>query len=352
MRKILFITGSHNQTTQMLQIANHLSEFDCWFSHLFDDSPLVNFLIDHTSLLDGTVISNSYREKAEQYLYAHGLQIDYKARLNEYDLIVYCTDMVLPRRMRQYKTVWIQEGMTDRLTPAAKMVKALKLPPSLCGNTALNGSTNLCDVYCTASEGYREYFSANGTDRQKIVVTGIPNYDNLKQYIRNDFPHRGYVMVATTDMRETYRYENRPAFIKEAVKIANGRQLLFKLHPNENFERAEWEIQQYAPKGTLIYHSGNTNEMIANCCELITQYSTVVYTGIALGKKVHSWFDVEQLKRLMPVQNGGISAENIASICREFALYNGDKHEFMKNYRQESIEVLPVDEVLPQLALV
>jgi hypothetical protein len=30
---------------------------------------------------------------------------------------------------------------------------------------------------------------------------------------------------------------------------------------------------------------GNTNEMIANCSELITQYSTVVYVGMVFGKK-------------------------------------------------------------------
>jgi hypothetical protein len=56
--------------------------------------------------------------------------------------------------------------------------------------------------------------------------------------------------------------------------------------------------------------------MIANCCELITQYSTVVYVGLALGKKVHSYFDLDELKRLAPIQNGGTSAANIAKICR------------------------------------
>jgi hypothetical protein len=126
-------------------------------------------------------------------------------------------------------------------------------------------------------------------------------------------------MVATTDMRETYRAENRPAFIREVVKIANGRKLLFKLHPNEKFDRAQAEIRKHAPQGTLIYQKGNTNHMIANCAELITQYSTVVYVGMALDKKVRSYFDAEQLKELAPVQNGGMSACNIAYICRNFA---------------------------------
>lgn len=312
----------------MHQIAAELPEFDCWFSQIFTDSPFVNFLIKHTSLLDSTILTGQFRANSERYLAQHGLQVDYGARLNNYDLVVYCSDLIVPTRMQKYKTIWVQEGMTDRFTLMSKIVKALKLPAALCGNTALNGSTNQCDVYCAASNGYKNYFIANGTKERKIVVTGMPNYDNLGRFSNNNFPHRGYVMVATTDMRETFRYENRPAFIKAAVKIANGRKLLFKLHPNEKMERAKRESARYAPADSLVFSSGNTNEMIANCCELITQYSTVVYTGIVLGKKVHSWFDVDQLNRLAPLQNEGTSAENIADICRRYLAHKGSKESF------------------------
>jgi len=316
----------------MHQIADRLSEFDCWFSQIFTDSQFVNFLIRKTSLLDGTILAGQFKQNSEKYLKAHRLQIDYGAKLNDYDLIVCCTDMIVPERVRGHKTIWVQEGMTDRLTVVSRIVRALNLPPFLCGNTSLNGSTNVCDVYCAASSGYSDHFKVNGTDEGKIIVTGMPNYDNLEQFRDNDFPYRDYVMVATTDMRETFRYENRAAFIKKAVKIANGRRLLFKLHPNENAERAEKEIRKYAPIDTLIFNSGNTNQMIANCCELITQYSTVVYTGIALGKKVHSWFDVDKLKSLLPLQNGGTSAQNIADVCRSYIGYSGNKQDFASHY--------------------
>ena len=317
-QKILFITGSMNQTSQMHQIAARLPEFDCWFSQLFSDNKWLNFLIDHTTLANGTILAGQFRKNSEKYLQNHGLNIDYAARKNNYDLVVYCTDVMMPRRMQQNYTIWVQEGMIDKFTWFSKLVQVLGLPPSTCGNTSLNGSTNLCDVYCAASYGYKEYFAAKGTDPSKIVVTGMPNYDNLEACRNNSFPHRDYVMVATTDFRETYRYENRIAFIKKAVKLANGRPLLFKLHPNEKVQRAEREIRKYAPAGTLIYSDGNTNEMIANCCELITQYSTVVYTGIILGKKVHSWFDVPELERLAPLQTGGHSARLIAGMCRDY----------------------------------
>jgi hypothetical protein len=73
--------------------------------------------------------------------------------------------------------------------------------------------------------------------------------------------------------------------------------------------------------------------MIANSDELITQYSTVVYIGIALGKKVHSYFDVEKLKQLAPVQNGGQSAALIADLCRRYVEFKGEKEEFLRAAR-------------------
>ncbi|MBW4889284.1 hypothetical protein KXQ82_06135 [Mucilaginibacter sp. HMF5004] len=336
-KKILFTTGSMNQTIQVHEIASELSEYDCWFSHLFSDSWSINAAIKHTNWIDGTIMGNEFRLNAEKYLKAHGAQIDYRAQINDYDLIVYCSDLLIPKRMQSAKTIWIQEGMVDRMTMASKIVKALNLPRWWSFNTSLNGSSNICDVYCIASEGYKSYFTKRGSDNTKMFVTGMPNYDDLTRFANNDFPYHNYVMVATSDMRETFRFENRPAFIKKAVRIAKGRRLLFKLHPNEKYDRAEAEIRKYAPADTLIFQAGNTNEMIANCEELITQFSTVVYTGIALGKKVHSYFDLKELKRLNPIQNGGTSAKNIANICRAFLEFEGPKEDFVKKYKYRPV---------------
>jgi hypothetical protein len=334
-----------NQTTQMHEIANELPEYDCWFSHIFTDSPIINAAIKHTSLISGTVLSNQFRQNSEEYLRKHQLNIDYAAKKNSYDLVVYCSDMIIADRLLKTKTIWVQEGMIDKYTALTTIVKKLKLPTWLTCDTSLNGSTNALDIYCAASEGYKNYFSKNGTDLSKIVVTGIPNYDNCKQYLDNDFPHRDYVLVATTDMRETYRSENRPAFIKKTVEMANGRQMLFKLHPNEKFERAEAEIRRHAPAGTMIFQKGNTNHMIANCSELITQYSTVVYVGIALGKKVHSYFDIEQLNQLVPIQNNGVSSKNIAQVCRKYVEYQGDKKDFLKDFKFEPYQTRQLEEI-------
>jgi hypothetical protein len=332
-KQVLFITGSINQTTQMHHISRQLPEYDCWFSQLFADSKVSNALIQYTPIAEKTILSGQFKKNAEKYLRERNLRMDYRAQLNEYDLVVYCSDLIIPKRMRRTKTIWVQEGMIDKITSIGKIIRRLGLPVYLTGDTSLNGSTNICDIYCAASEGYKSYLAGMGTEKDKIFVTGLPNYDNIERFRENRFPYHDYVMVATTDMRETFRYENRPAFIKKAVKIADGRRLLFKLHPNENSNRAKKEIQKYAPAETLVFDSGSTNEMIANCCELITQYSTVVYVGMALGKKVHSWFDINVLNKQMPIQNNGSSSRNIANICRNYLEFNGSGSEFLKRFK-------------------
>jgi hypothetical protein len=344
-RKILFITGSINQTSQMHQISTHLgNDYDCWFSQLFPDSAFLKAVVKNTPFADGTVLAGQFKSRSENYMQQNSLNIDFGGEKHRYDLVVNCTDMVVAPKFRKTKTIWVQEGMIDRRTLLSGLINALKLPSYLSGDTSLNGSTNICDIYCAASAGYKNYFIKHGTDASKVIVTGIPNYDNHKQHLGNDFPHHNYVMVATSDMRETYKFENRVAFIKKAVKIAAGRPLLFKLHPNEKFERAEAEIRKHAPAGTMIYYDGNTSHMIANCSELITQYSTVVYTGIALGKKVHSYFDLDELKRLAPVQNGGKSAQNIAEVCREYIEFKGKKEDFLRGFEFQE-EKIPYREV-------
>src|SRR5579859_4968323 len=330
-KKILFIIGSPNQASQMHQIASHLPDYDCFFSQLYSKHPVVKAAV-RTGFLDTTILAGEFKRKGDAYLERHGLPNDYAQDVyhNNYDLTVLCSDLLVTKELRRGKTIWVQEGMTDPVTAWGKLTRRLGLPAYWARNTAFNGCSDICDIYCAASPGYKDQFSRLGTDADKIIVTGIPNYDNAAALLNNDFPRKGYVMVATSDVRETFNKDDRPAFIRNCVRIAAGRPLLFKLHPNEKRERAIAEIKEWAPSAA-IYTEGNTEQMIANCDELITQYSTVVYTGIALGKKVHSYFDVDELRRLSPVQNGGTSAAAIADLCRRYVEFKGTKDEFLWN---------------------
>jgi len=312
-KKILYICGSMNQTTMMHKVSKQLPAYESWFSPYYADGFVGK--LAQTHLLDFSVLGGQFRERTIQYLKENNLNIDFGGVRNNYDLVFTCSDLVVPENILNTKVILIQEGMTDPENFMYYLVKGLGLPRWL-ASTSTTGLSDCYDKFCVASEGYKELFIRKGVKSEKIVVTGIPNFDNCKEYLNNNFPHKNFVLVATSDMRETYKYENRKKFIKKAVKIANGRQLIFKLHPNELVERAIEEINRYAP-GSLVYSSGKTEEMIANCDVLITRYSSVVYVGLALGKEVYSDFNINELRKLMPIQNNGTSAKNIAQLAEE-----------------------------------
>ncbi len=311
---VLFVGGSLNQTTIVHAVARELQdEHDCFFSPCYADG-LVGRLAGR-GWLDFTVLGGAFRRQTMSYLAEQRLPLDVGGRARSYDLVVTATDLVVPRNVRRGKLVLVQEGMTDPENLAYHLVRGLRLPLYL-ASTAAAGLSDAYDAFCVASEGYREHFVRKGVRPEKVRVTGIPNFDDARANLRNDFPHAGYVLVATSDARETFKVDLRRRFLRRALAIAAGRPLLFKLHPNEDEERARREIGAVVP-GAPVLAQGNTGHMVANCEVLITQYSSVAFLGLALGKEVHSYFDVDELRRLLPQQNGGTSGARIAEVCRE-----------------------------------
>lgn len=314
-KKILFICGSMNQTTQMHKISNYLSEYDLFFTPYYADGhPVIQF-VSKLGLLDFSILGGQARKKTLAYLNENSLTVDENGLKNDYDIVFLCADLLIPKNISNKKIILVQEGMTDPENFAYHIVTKLHLPRWL-ASTSTFGLSDAYDLFCVASDGYKEHFISKGVDERKIKVTGIPNFDDCASFLKNDFPYKNYVLVATSDMRETYKFENRKKFIRKAVQIANGRKIIFKLHPNENAERAINEIEKYAP-GSLVYHHENIEPMIANCDVLITRYSSVVYIGLALGKEVYSDFEVEILRKMVPDQNNGLSAKNIAEVGRQ-----------------------------------
>lgn len=312
-RRILFIGGSLNQTSMLHAVASHLGHHEYAFTPYY-----LNGMLDRLSRLgwlDFTVagVGGPHRQRSEAFLRRAGVTVDERGVRGRYDLVVTSSDLVIQRNIRDKRIVLVQEGMTDPETFLYHVVRTLRLPRWL-ASTATTGLSLAYDRFCVASDGYRDLFVRKGAPADRIVVTGIPNFDDCARHLRNDFPHRDYVMVATSDARETLKRDRRARFLAEVERIAAGRPLLFKLHPNENVERSTAEIRARFPNA-LVYADGDTNHMIANCRVLITQYSSVVYVGLALGKECHSYFDLAQLRRLVPVQNGGTSARAIAGVC-------------------------------------
>jgi hypothetical protein len=106
-KNILFLTGSINQTTQMHAIASHLTNHHCFFSQFFSDDFFISKAIE-LGILDTTIMGKPLRQKAESYLRENQLIEDYQAKNNTYDLVVFCSDMLFPKKFVNTKTIWVQ----------------------------------------------------------------------------------------------------------------------------------------------------------------------------------------------------------------------------------------------------
>jgi hypothetical protein len=310
--KILLICGSLNQTTMLHKIAQHLQEYDCYFTPYYVDG--IEDLVSRTGLLDFTVLGGRHLRETKNYLRQNYLSMDYRGRKYNYDLVITSSDLIVQRNIRGKRLVLVQEGITEPETWVYQLVKWLKLPRYF-ANTATSGLSDAYDIFCVASEGYAKHFIRKGVRPEKIAVTGIPNFDDLRNNLKNDFPHRDFVLVATSPLRETLRRDDRAAFLRRCCERAAGRPLIFKLHPTENVERATREIEKYAPDAR-IFISGNVNHMIANASVVITQQSTCTFVAVALGKEVYTNLNLDELNQLMPIQNNGVSAHKIATIAK------------------------------------
>ena len=311
--RVLFVCGSPNQTGQMLQIARALPEVEAWFTPYYSDWPHHVALLKIGSL-EPAINGHKRRGLCADELNRRGLRIDLGAERNRYDLWVCPNDAVLPRALARTPMVLVQEGIMEQPNWRTWVWRYTRLMPRPIATTAVFGLTRRYERFCVASEGYRRQFVAEGIPPEKLVVTGIPNFDDFERFRTNDFPHRGYVLVCTSDGRETMMAVDRPALLARSLQIAAGRQLVFKLHPNENVERATREILAVAP-GALVFADGNAEEMVANCDVLITEHSSLTFCGLALGKEVHTNLPLEQVEALLPVQNRR-AAEEIADVIR------------------------------------
>lgn len=311
-QRILFICGSMNQTTQMHEIARHLTGYEQAFSPFYCDG--IGEICRRLRLLEFTIIGDRLASRCRRYLEDHDLAIDDRGRNGPYDLVVTCSDVYVQRNIRASRIVLVQEGMTDPETRAFRLVTRFRFLPRWLAGTAATGLSGAYRSFCVASEGYRELFVRRGACPERIVVTGIPNFDRCREYRPTVFPHRHFVLVCTSPLREVFRGEDRKAFIARAIGIAAGRPLIFKLHPNENARRAIREIARQAPAAS-VFTTGSAEEMIASCDVLITRFSSTAFVGLALGKETYSDVDMDEMRRLMPVQNGA-AASNIAEVCR------------------------------------
>ena len=102
-KKALFICGSLNQTTQLHQIAKELPEVEQRFTPFYGDA-IVDGL-RRLGLIETSIGGNKRRAWCTDYLTKHGLTIDLHGARGDYDLVVTCTDMLVPENIRRPEAI-------------------------------------------------------------------------------------------------------------------------------------------------------------------------------------------------------------------------------------------------------
>lgn len=309
--KVLLICGSLNQTIMMHKIASALPNCDCSFTPYYATGFIG--LLARMNLLRFTILGGRHKKDTLQYLNRNKLPMDPGGKKGGYDLVVTGSDTIVPANARKTRLLLVQEGMLEAPNWLFPLVRWFGAPRFL-ANTAATGLSHAYDLLCAASEGYRQHFLSLGIPEHKVIVTGMPNFDHFESYRNNNFAHHHHVLVLTSPIRESLKSDDRDAFLRKAKEIAGEREVIFKLHPNEEPHRAIREIRRYFEHAPILLY-GNAHEMIANCDVLIAQTSSAIFTGLALGKEVYSYLDEARLRKLLPKQNQGTSHLHIAEAC-------------------------------------
>ncbi len=201
-KKILYICGSMNQTTQMHKISLELPEHEAYFTPFFATGFLG--LLNRLKLIEYTILGGVYKRNALNYIKENNLNLDYRGKRDDYDLVIISQDITFPSNLKKFKTILVQEGMTDPPDWRYHVTRFLHLY-RWCASTSMTGLSHQYDYFCVASEGFRRQFIERGINPNKIRVTGIPNFDNLNEMKELKFEHKNFVLVATSDIRETLK---------------------------------------------------------------------------------------------------------------------------------------------------
>ena len=148
-KKILLICGSLNQTRQMHQIAEELPDYDRFFTPYYGD--FVLRLAQRLNLAEFTVVGRKLSSRCLTYIEQHKLTADIEGRDRDYDLILTCSDLVVPKNIRRKKIILVQEGMTDPENIAYHLVKRVPFLPRWLASTAATGLSDVYSVFCVAS---------------------------------------------------------------------------------------------------------------------------------------------------------------------------------------------------------
>ena len=216
------------------------------------------------------------------------LAIDYQGRRGPYDLVLTCSDVFLQKNIRGDRIVLVQEGITDPEDRNFRLVQRHRWLPLWIAGTAATGLSDAYRAFCVASEGYRDFFIAQGREGGEDRRHRHPQLRQLRSAIATTRSPTGTTCWSARRRCGRSSAARTAAFIREAVAIADGRPMIFKFHPNEDIGARPRRKCVSTPRAPWYSGTGSAEEMIANCDVLITRYSSTVFVGLALGKETYS----------------------------------------------------------------
>jgi len=208
-------------------------------------------------------------------------------------------------------------------------------------------------------EEVKNDFRRSGVEEERLVVTGAPLYDFIKEGARirkegNNFKYleehgidlkKGLIVFASQPHdKKLYKIEEKRRILtglKRAMANFPDCMLIVKLHPYERYEELGDSLERNGDKNIVVVRDINIFDLIDVCDLLITKWSTCALEAILLGKPV------------MTINLGGTpdpfpyAANHVAlDVCREEdilpalrrILYDRNTKEMLKESRPKFIE--------------
>ena len=102
--RVLFILGNHNHNTMLHQVARQLTDCDVWFTPYYCDDWTAIDVLRRLHLLEFVALGHEFRRRCLRYCADHGLRVDLGGKRGGYDLVVTCSDLVVPENVRGART--------------------------------------------------------------------------------------------------------------------------------------------------------------------------------------------------------------------------------------------------------
>jgi len=89
-----------NQTTQMHKISLELPEYEAYFTPFFATG-FLGFL-NRLKLVEYTILGGKIKRDAFNYINQNNLNVDYRGKNDDYDLVLISQDITFPSNLKKY----------------------------------------------------------------------------------------------------------------------------------------------------------------------------------------------------------------------------------------------------------